>query len=238
MVSIEGLEKQAENEFSEENQVETGAVDVLLVARRAEPRPFCMDDRPRPSTSNGGLSLREIEDGGRLHAEAIPRPLSTDSGAVLHEKYNQLHGNHSENSIKQGRKSSLKSPGFENGSEEAADHQENEYGQPQKLSFEDELTFVPKLNALSLKIAQSRTLVARRIKNGHENRAAALEEEMTQNFTFKPSISEKSSKIADRLKTDFWTRQKLHTEKQRKKVWIIFRLMCPTFDEFDNTYFL
>ena len=217
MVGIDGLNKHAENEFSEEDQVESGPVDVLLVAR-AEPRPLCMDDRPRPSTSNGGLSLHQDVDDGDLQAEAIPRSLSTDSGAVLNEKRNQLLGNRSENSTEQGRKSSLKSPGFENGSEETADHQGNEYGQPQKLSFEDELTFVPKLNALSLKIAQSRTLVARRIKNGHENRAAALEEEMTQNFTFKPSISEKSSKIADRLKTDFWTRQKLHTEKQRKKV--------------------
>ena len=217
MVSINGVNKHTENEFNEEKQVESGAVDVLLVAR-AETRPLCMDDRPRPSTSNGGLSLHQDEYDGDLQAEVIPRSLSTDSGAVLHDKHIQLQENLSENSTNHRRKSSLKSPGFENGSEATADHQENEYGQPHKLSFEDELTFVPKLNALSLKIAQSRTLVARRIKNGHENRAAALEEEMTQNFTFKPSISEKSSKIADRLKTDFWTRQKLHTEKQRRKV--------------------
>lgn len=93
-----------------------------------------------------------------------------------------------------------------------------EQGQPQKLSFEDELTFVPKLNALSLKIAQSRTSVAKRIKVSCESRVAALEEEMAQNFTFRPCISENSLRIADRLKTDFWSRQKLHTEKQRKIV--------------------
>jgi len=101
--------------------------------------------------------------------------------------------------------------------EKAAETQPNyEQGQLQKLSFEDELTFIPKLNALSLKIAQSRTSVAKRIKVSCENRVAALEEEMAQNFTFKPCISENSVKIADRLKTDFWTRQKLHKEKQRK----------------------
>ena len=103
--------------------------------------------------------------------------------------------------------------------EMAGETQQNvEQSQLQKLSFEDELTFIPKLNALSLKIAQSRTSVAKRIKVSCENRVAALEEEMAQNFTFKPCISENSVKIADRLKTDFWTRQKLHTEKQRKMV--------------------
>eukprot|EP00794_Sanderia_malayensis_P006215 gene6215-6931_t len=104
--------------------------------------------------------------------------------------------------------------------EQTADHLEGDYtsSQPQKLSFENELTFIPKLNSLSLRIAQSRSSIARRIKIGYESRVAALEEEMAQNFTFKPSISENSSKIADRLKTDFWTRQRLHTERQRKKL--------------------
>ena len=103
--------------------------------------------------------------------------------------------------------------------ERAAERQTDyDQGQPQKLSFEDELTFIPKLNALSLKIAQSRTSVAKRIKVSCESRVAALEEEMAQNFTFRPCISENSLKIADRLKTDFWTRQRMHTEKQRKMV--------------------
>lgn len=106
---------------------------------------------------------------------------------------------------------------------------DNEQGQPQKLSFENELTFIPKLNALSLKIAQSRTSVAKRIKVSCESRVAALEEEMAQNFTFRPSISENSMKIADRLKTDFWTRQKLHTEKQKKIVGFIIFLISILF---------
>ena len=98
----------------------------------------------------------------------------------------------------------------------------------QKYSFENQLTFAPKLNAFSLKLAQSRTSITKRIKVGQESRTAALQEEMLQNFTFKPSISENSCKIAERLKTDFWERQRQHTEKQKKLVILMVNICAAS----------
>ena len=181
------------------------------------------DGAARPSTSYNVLSVERGSEGeSLLNQEITAREYSSEFVVTQVNKWTNL--NESSMSVvdvvtvDNSRGEEISEQGETVCERTAETKQDYEQGQPQKLSFEDELTFIPKLNALSLKIAQSRTSVAKRIKVSCENRVAALEEEMAQNFTFRPCISENSVKIADRLKTNFWTRQRLHTEKQRKMV--------------------
>ena len=89
----------------------------------------------------------------------------------------------------------------------------------QQFSFEDQLTFSPKLNPLSLKLAEGkRTSVAERFTTNKYERYDSQDSV----FTFKPVISSSSCKIIAKLKTDFWQRQKMHVERQRQAVSAIF----------------
>ena len=201
------------------------AVEPQLRPQRSKTSPIDnYGEIARPSTSHSGLATE-----GRLDDESLTNQSVTteepNSDFVVTKKNKWTNLN--EISVNVDDMVTVNNPGREEKisdqrettCERAAETQPDyEQDQPQKLSFEHELTFIPKLNALSLKIAQSRSSVAKRIKVSVENRVAALEEEMAQTFTFRPCISENSVKIADRLKTDFWTRQKLHTEKQRRMV--------------------
>ena len=87
---------------------------------------------------------------------------------------------------------------------------------PQRISFESELTFQPKLNAMSLKLAKERG--PERIRSVIERRAAALYAETESNFTFKPKVSSKSVRIVQNLKSTFMDRQHKHVEKQKRFV--------------------
>ena len=63
----------------------------------------------------------------------------------------------------------------------------------------------------NLKPSKSRVQRTKRsIESKQQQRAA----EESQIFTFHPAVSDNSSKIAAKLGTDFWQRQKLHVEKQ------------------------
>ena len=87
---------------------------------------------------------------------------------------------------------------------------------PQRISFESELTFQPKLNAMSLKLAKERG--PERLRSVMERRAAALYAETESNFTFKPKVSSKSVRIVQNLKSTFMDRQNKHVEKQKQFV--------------------
>ena len=85
----------------------------------------------------------------------------------------------------------------------------------QRASFECELTFAPKLNAMSIKLAKER---GERIRTGSEKRVASS----TDEFTFKPKVSSNSVKIMQQLKTTFMDRQQMHVEKQKRYVSKLF----------------
>ena len=82
-----------------------------------------------------------------------------------------------------------------------------------KFSFEEELTFAPKLNSYSRKIASEskRTSIYNRSKGPkkiYEN----------EDFILKPMVSSRSSKIVAKLKTGFFERQNIHIQKQKNLV--------------------
>lgn len=81
----------------------------------------------------------------------------------------------------------------------------------QRVKFECELTFAPKLNALSIKLAKER---GEKVRVGTEKRVALRNDE----FTFKPKVSSNSVKIMQQLKTTFMDRQQMHVEKQKRYV--------------------
>lgn len=82
---------------------------------------------------------------------------------------------------------------------------------PQRVNFECELTFAPKLNALSIKLAKER---GEKLRAGLEKRIANASDE----FTYKPKVSSNSVKIVQQLKTTFMDRQQMHVEKQKRYV--------------------
>ena len=82
---------------------------------------------------------------------------------------------------------------------------------PQRVNFECELTFAPKLNALSIKLAKER---GEKVRAGTEKRIANASDE----FTFKPKVSSNSVKIVQQLKTTFMDRQQMHVERQKRYV--------------------
>lgn len=82
------------------------------------------------------------------------------------------------------------------------------------LSFESELTFTPKLNALSIKLAKERGDKMRNSSTIRRSSSQIAEEEAI--FTFKPQVSSNSEKIVQRLKTSFLDRQMQHVERQQR----------------------
>jgi len=88
------------------------------------------------------------------------------------------------------------------------------------LSFENELTFVPKLNSLSMKLAggTNRTSILKRSPKQKND-------QLDSSYTFKPVVGEHSSKIVAKLKTGFLERQKLHVKRQNEKVYRIVSII-------------
>ena len=84
-----------------------------------------------------------------------------------------------------------------------------------KYSFESELTFTPKLNETSLKLAKER---GRRWKESYASRQAAQIAEQESVFTFKPRVSIRSEQIAQRLNSTFHSRQQRHLERRQQMV--------------------
>lgn len=81
----------------------------------------------------------------------------------------------------------------------------------QRLNFECELTFAPKLNALSIKLAKER---GEKVRSSSDKKTYYAADE----FTFKPKVSSNSVKIVQQLKTTFMDRQQMHVEKQKRYV--------------------
>ncbi|XP_057295965.1 tubulin tyrosine ligase 3-like isoform X2 [Hydractinia symbiolongicarpus] len=81
-----------------------------------------------------------------------------------------------------------------------------------KLSFEDQLTFVPTLNPTSLKLAMNNrtSIVQRRKKEKHQK--------INSCFLFQPKVSDGSNKIAAKLKIGFWERQNIHMQRQKQMI--------------------
>jgi tubulin monoglycylase TTLL3/8 len=82
-----------------------------------------------------------------------------------------------------------------------------------KYSFDSELTFTPKLNETSLKLAKER---GRRWKESYASRQAAQIAEQESVFTFKPRVSLRSERIAQRLNSTFHSRQQRHLERRQQ----------------------
>ncbi|PFX29352.1 tubulin monoglycylase TTLL3-like [Stylophora pistillata] len=81
----------------------------------------------------------------------------------------------------------------------------------QRLNFECELTFAPKLNALSIKLAKERGV---KVRSSSDRKTYYAADE----FTFKPKVSSNSVKIVQQLKTTFMDRQQMHVEKQKRYI--------------------
>lgn len=89
---------------------------------------------------------------------------------------------------------------------------------PQRFEFDSELTFSPKLNDTSIKLAQDR-----RDSGGFlSERARDRETPRNSEFTFRPQMSTTSAKIAEGLGTTFMSRQAMHLEKQKKLVSVLY----------------
>ena len=85
-----------------------------------------------------------------------------------------------------------------------------------KRYYDDSFTFAPKLNPLSVKLAQER---AAKLQEMHERGINVMSTKLhEEKYTFRPSLSKKSQKIAEMLDVDFYTRQQQHMEKKHKKV--------------------
>ena len=86
-----------------------------------------------------------------------------------------------------------------------------------RVSVEDELTFSPKLNEASMRIARER---GQQIKVNVANKAAAVAAKLAEEhtFTFHPKVSTHSVKIAESLGSDFMSRQRQHLERQKRHV--------------------
>lgn len=83
--------------------------------------------------------------------------------------------------------------------------------------YQDEnLTFCPKLNPLSIKLAQERSLKIDQIQAKAAAIAAARVASFYSEYTFKPVVSEKSMQLVQSLDTGFLTRQQQHIKRRQK----------------------
>ena len=85
--------------------------------------------------------------------------------------------------------------------------------------YQDEnLTFCPKLNPLSIKLAQERSLKIDQIQAKAAAVAAARVASFYSEYTFKPVVSEKSMQLVQNLDTGFLMRQQQHIKRRQKLV--------------------
>lgn len=92
--------------------------------------------------------------------------------------------------------------------------------------FERDLTFAPKLNEQSIKLAKERT--AKLVTNDDDNsKESSKINEIQKIYTFKPIVSPASVKIVQNLGTTFLTRQQLHIERKQKLLEEAQRIPIP-----------
>lgn len=85
-----------------------------------------------------------------------------------------------------------------------------------KPYYDDSFTFSPKLNPLSVKLAQERAAKLQEMQE--KGMIVAGAKMFEERYTFRPNLSKKSQKIAETLDIDFHTRQQQHIERRQKKV--------------------
>ena len=83
---------------------------------------------------------------------------------------------------------------------------------------DENMTFSPKLNTLSIKLARERSERLEEVQIKAAELTAAKLAEFYSEYTFKPKVSEKSLKIAENLGIGFLTRQQIHQQKRKKMV--------------------
>jgi len=93
-----------------------------------------------------------------------------------------------------------------------------------KEYFEKDLTFAPKLNEQSIKLAEER--MARMIHEQSE-RDSGRNIECQKIYSFKPQVSPASLKIVQNLGTTFLARQQLHIERKQKLLEEAQRIPIP-----------
>jgi len=93
-----------------------------------------------------------------------------------------------------------------------------------KEYFEKDLTFAPKLNEQSIKLAEER--MARMIHEQSE-RDSGRTIDCQKIYTFKPQVSPASLKIVQNLGTTFLARQQLHIERKQKLLEEAQRIPIP-----------
>lgn len=146
----------------------------------------------------------KLENNGEIVVESV-QSLSTKPGDLaLYRSTSQLHKGVSDPTEK--KLSPLKEVARNKGMISTLNTKTH-----QRVNFECELTFAPKLNALSIKLAKER---GEKVRTGTDKRVASS----TDEFTFKPKVSSNSVKIMQQLKTTFMDRQQMHVEKQKRYV--------------------
>ncbi len=84
--------------------------------------------------------------------------------------------------------------------------------------YDENLTFCPKLNPVSRKLAQERSEKLDEIQSKAALVAATRIARIYADYTFKPVVSERSMRIAQNMGVEFLTRQEQHLQKRQKFV--------------------
>ena len=88
--------------------------------------------------------------------------------------------------------------------------------QQRKEHFDRNLTFSPKLNETSVKLARRRSEHFESYQERQKAFIAANRSRFEREYTFKPAVSEKSLLIVEKLGSSFLLRQQKHLEKKQK----------------------
>ena len=99
---------------------------------------------------------------------------------------------------------------------------------PKRTFYDDNLTFCPKLNPLSVRLAQERSEKLEEVQSRAASIAASRVAKMYADYTFKPVVSNRSLQLAQNLGIGFLTRQQEHIKKRQKLVYIIFLYIMAT----------
>ena len=88
--------------------------------------------------------------------------------------------------------------------------------QQRKEHFDRNLTFSPKLNETSVKLARRRSENFESYQERQKAFIAANRSRFEREYTFKPAVSEKSLLIVEKLGSTFLLRQQKHLERKQK----------------------
>ena len=84
--------------------------------------------------------------------------------------------------------------------------------------YDENLTFCPKINPVSEKLAQERSGKLEEIQTKAASVTANRIARIYADYTFKPVVSERSLRIAQSMGVEFLTRQEQHLQKKQKFV--------------------